>query len=220
MRALLAILSVLSVVLAVSGSAWAAGVKPLNQLTPDEEKEGYVLLFDGKSLDNWVIMGKRKGFKVVDGVIRSEGRSGGRWMRTKRMYDNFILKVDWRVSKGGNSGVFIRAPEKGRTSRAGHEIQITNRPRDLRHCTGSLYGTVAVNARPDESPDKWHNFEIRCEGKKITVSVDGKKTTEGDMDVHERIRNKPMKGYIGLQDSHTSSGSWIEFRNIKIKELE
>jgi len=196
---------------------------PINQLTAEEKAQGYVLLFDGKSLDNWVVMGKNKeGFKIVDGIIHSDSGSGAEWMRSKKEYDNFILRVDWKVSPGGNSGVFLRAPEKGNPWLTGYEVQISNEqpPRDPMHCTGALYGYVAVDPRPDETPNKWRTYEIRAEGKKITVFVDGTKACEGDMDTAEAIKNKPMKGFIGLQDSHGPKDTTIEYRNIRTKELK
>lgn len=209
-------------ILLAFGSVSGAGEQPLNQLRRGEKERGFILLFDGKSLDNWVIMGKPEGWKVENGVIRSEGGKGGNWLRSKKQYDNFVLRLEWRVAPGGNSGVFVRCTEKGNPWVTGHEIQISNEqpPRDALHCTGALYGTVAVDPRPDETPLKWREYTIRCAGKKITVFVDGKKTTDGDMDVHEGIRNKPMKGYIGLQDSHTEAGKFVEYRNIRIRELK
>jgi len=197
--------------------------KPINELTAKEKAEGYVLLFDGKSLDNWIVMGKNKeGFKIVDGIIHSDAGSGAEWMRSKKEYDNFILRVDWQVSPGGNSGVFLRAKEEGAPWLTGYEVQISNEqpPRDPMHCTGALYGYVAVEPRPDETPNKWRAFEIRAEGKKIAVLVDGKKVCEGDMDKVEAIKDKPMKGFIGVQDSHGPAGTTIEYRNIRIKELK
>ncbi len=192
---------------------WAAGWIPAGR--PDGD--GFVSLFNGKDLDGWVVMGDPAGFVVKDGVIRSDGASGGLWLRSVRQYSDFVLKVDWRVSRGGNSGVFIRCTEDGYPWVTGSEIQISNEPRDDAHCTGSLYGSVAVNPRPDESADKWHTFEIRCRGRQITVLSDGVKVVDADGDKVEALKARPLSGYIGLQDSHAPKGSYIEYRNIRIK---
>ncbi|MFA4030299.1 MAG: hypothetical protein GDYSWBUE_001941 [Candidatus Fervidibacterota bacterium] len=191
----------------------------LNQLTEDEKREGWKLLFNGYDLSGWVVMGNKDGFYVKDGAIRSEGGKGGYWLRSEQQYGDFILKVEWRVSPKGNSGVFIRCPEKGNPWETGIEVQITNEPRDELHCTGSLYGLVPVNPRPDESADKWHQFEIHCAGKRIVVLADGVKCVDAHMDKVPALKNKPMNGYIGLQDSHAPAPSYIEFRNIKLKDL-
>jgi hypothetical protein len=180
---------------------------------------GFVRLFDGCSLDGWVIMGDPAGWSVCGGVIHSDGGKGGGWIRTEEQYDDFILRLEWKVSEGGNSGVFLRYPMEGDPWISGHEVQITNESRDTYHCTGSLYGTVAASPRPDESPCRWHTYEIRCEGKHITVIVDGLKCVSVSTDWAPGARHKPLRGYIGLQDSHTGPGGTIDFRNIRIKRL-
>lgn len=194
---------------------WAAEWIP----TPPADKDGFVPLFNGNNLDGWIVTGDPKGFSVRDGLIGSEGDTGGLWLRSARMYADFVLKLEWRVSIDGNSGVFIRCTEQGYPWETGSEIQITSVPRDDMHCTGSLYGSVAVDPRPDESPNKWHEFEIRCEGPRITVLVDNVKVVDADSDTVDALKNKPRVGYIGLQDSHTLKYGYIQFRNIRIKEL-
>jgi hypothetical protein len=186
---------------------------------PGDIQPGFVKLFDGKTLAGWTVMGNPEGWQVVNGVIRSEAGKGGNWLRTNRTYSDFVLRLEWRVSQNGNSGVFIRCKENGNPWETGHEVQITNEPRDDLHCTGSLYGTVAVNPRPDESFGRWHTFEIRCEGQRIQVIADGVRCVDADMSRDVAIRDKPLAGYIGLQDAHTRPGGWIEFRNIRLKEL-
>ena len=183
-------------------------------------EEGFVPLFDGQSLDGWVVMGKPQGWKIVDGVIHSDGAQGGEWLRSEKEYGDFILKAEWRVSKNGNSGVFIRSTRAGRPWLTGYEVQISNEPRDDEHCTGSLYGYAAVNPRPDESYDQWHTFEIHCVGPRIRVLSDGKQCVEFDQSTNEKTKDKPRRGYIGLQDSHSPEGHSIEYRNIRIKPLD
>ncbi len=191
------------------------------RLTVSERREGYVDLFNGRDFQNWVIMGERAGWRIADGVLVSDGGQGGNWLRTIREYDDFILRLEWRVAPGGNSGVFIRCTENGNPWETGHEIQISNEqpPRDDAHCTGSLYGSVAVDPRPDESPNVWHQYEIRCQGKRITVIVDGVTVVDARMDKVEAIRDKPLRGFVGLQDSHTAEGKWVEYRKIRIRVL-
>ncbi len=78
-----------------------------------DENSEIIKLFNGKDLSNWVVMGKQEGWEVKDGVIRSEGGREGHWLRSKNKYQDFIFKLEWRVSKGGNSGVYIRSADKG-----------------------------------------------------------------------------------------------------------
>jgi hypothetical protein len=191
----------------------------------DEKKastaeEGFTSLFNGKDLEGWVVMGSKEGWQVQGGVIHSDGAKGGNWLRSKKEYGNYVLKVEWRVSKNGNSGVFIRSTEKGAPWETGYEVQISNEPRDDAHCTGSLYGYAAVKPRPDESADKWHTFEIQCRGPRISVIADGVKCIDYDQASSDKTKNKPLKGFIGLQDSHSPKGHYIEYRNIRVKELD
>jgi hypothetical protein len=192
-----------------------------------EKEDGFVPLFNGKDLDGWVVMGKPEGWQVKDGILRSEGAAGGDWIRTKKQYGDFTLKLDWRVSKGGNSGVFLRVADKGAPWQTGYEVQISNDPRDEKHCTGALYGYAAVKQRPDESADKWHTFAIHCVGTKIKVVADGLTVIDVDQDRlpapteqgYTDPRTKPRRGHLGLQDSHSPKGHYIEYRNVMIKEV-
>ncbi len=192
-----------------------------SSVTVDDLQNKPVTLFNGKNLDNWIIMGEPEGWTVVDGIIHSDGGKGGNWLRSERPYDNFCLTLDYKVAPGGNSGVVIRCTEDGKPWETGYECQISNQqpPRDTTHSTGTLYGYVAAEPRPDESPDVWHSYEILCKNRRIIVRVDGRQTINVDQDAVEAIKNKPLSGYIGLQDSHTGEGMWVEYRNIEIREL-
>lgn len=187
--------------------------------TAEPDKDGFVSLFNGKDLDGWTVYGEPAGFVVRDGVIRSESGKGGGWLRSMRQYSDFILRVEWRTNPNGNSGVFLRAVPCPDPWVNGFEVQISNEPRDEAHCTGSLYGVAAVRPRPDESADRWHAFEIRCIGPRIEVFSDGVKVVDADAGKVEAMKTRGPAGYIGLQDSHNPGETFIEFRNIRIKDL-
>lgn len=201
-------------VCAVCVAAFAAEPKP--------DKEGFVPLFNGKDLDGWKVMGSANDFKVEDGIIRCEtGWGGGCMYYEKRQFSDFVLKVEWRVSPRGNSGVFIRTPTVHDPWTRGYEVQIScEEPRrDDAHCTGALYGYMAVEPRPDETPAKWRAYEITCQGSAITVKVDGKQVCRLDQSTRPETKDKPLEGYVGVQDSHGPAGCWVEYRSIKIKDL-
>ena len=161
-------------------------------------------------------------------MIHSDGAKGGDWLRSEKRYGDFILKLDWKVSKEGNSGVFIRVSDTGAPWQTGYEVQISNQFRDEKHCTGALYGYAAVKPRPDETADKWHTFEIHCVGSKIKVIADGvtvidvdqKTLSAPDEQGYTDPKTKPVRGYIGLQDAHAPAGHYIEFRNVRVKEVK
>ncbi len=187
-----------------------------------EEGHDWVRLFNGKDFDGWEIMGDKAGWQVTsDGVIRSEGGKGGNWLRyAKREFSDFLLRAEWRVSKDGNSGLFIRATQEGNPWDTGLEVPITSAPRDERHSSGSLYvnphGSVKVRPRPDV----WHEFEVRARGRHISVIVDGIMVVKADSKNNEALRKRPLKGFVGIQDSHTDAGKWVEWRNIRIRPLK
>ena len=121
------IYSVILMLLAIPGVAHAD--------KPQQDEKGFVSLFNAKDLSGWVVMGKKEGWKVQDDMIHSDSRTGGAWLRSEKKYGEFVFKVDWKVSQGGNSGVFIRSTEKGYPWKTGYEVQISNAPRDDSHAS-------------------------------------------------------------------------------------
>src|SRR5689334_5031471 len=80
-----------------------------NTLTPQEQKEGYQLLFDGKSLDQFVIPpGQEKVWRVVDGVIRNESAAPGATILTRDDFGNYVLKAEFRAHPNVNSAIMLR----------------------------------------------------------------------------------------------------------------
>lgn len=186
---------------------------------PDPSEKGFEPIFNGKGLDGWIVVGDPAAFVVKDGILHSDSAKNGQWLRYNRELGDFILRVEWRVGKDGNAGVFIRSQTAGNPWETGHEIQISNQLRDDMHCTGSLYGRVAVEPRPDESPGVWHEFEIQCRGPRIKVFADNVPVIDVDQSKVESAKDVPLKGFIGLQDSHNPTG-WIEYRKVMLKELK
>src|SRR5262249_11112736 len=108
-----------ALLLALAGPAPAAD----NELTPAEKKEGYVLLFDGKSLKGG--HGTAAGFggwAAKDGELCLD--KGGGMLYADGKYDNFVLKIDFKTSKGCNSGVFVRVGNPRDPVQTGIEVQI------------------------------------------------------------------------------------------------
>ncbi len=196
----------------------------------EEKEEGFVPLFNGKDLDGWQKYdAKADVWKVEDGMIVCTGKGGG-WLGTTRDYANFVLRLQYRLTPAGNSGVYLRAPQKGHISRVGMEIQILDdhHPQyaklDFYQYTGSIYHVVAPTQRASKPAGQWNALEIRAEGRQVVVVLNGKKIVDADLD---RLLKDPAvakehtglgrtTGRIGLQ-SHTDR---VEFRNLRIKELK
>lgn len=188
-----------------------------NSLTPAEQKDGFELLFDGKTLDKFIIPpGQEKVWRVVDGVIRNEQAAPGATILTKEDFANFIVRAEFRAHPGVNSALMLR---QGRPQPAGYELQI--RDKVLTDRTGGSFLTgsiVNVQSAPEGTrivPGRWNTFEATLSGDHIVVMYNGSKV----VDVRDTRRTD---GAIGLQSAHPEdpSGAFIEFRNLKVKRLK
>jgi len=183
--------------------------------------QNFVSLFNGKDLTNWKL-DKPGGFEVVDGELITMSFGSGTDIFSDRFYGNFILRLEFLLSEVGNSGVFIRRNPS--VSGSGFEVQLLapwTPWRDDLHCTGSLYGHVAVSNRPDETTGRWYKMEIKCDRNIITVSVNDEITTMADIDTVKTMAGMPFMGNIGFQGNHASKeGQYAKFRNIRICDLD
>lgn len=89
-----------------------------NQLSPVEQGEGWELLFDGQSLDNWKVYNAEGtgSWLVEDGLLAASGTGSDSdgYIITKKQYNNFDLKFEWKIAEGGNSGVLYHVIESER----------------------------------------------------------------------------------------------------------
>ena len=189
----------------------------VNALSAEEQQQGFELLFDGKSLDKFVVPpDQQKVWRVVNGVIRNEQASPGATILTKEDFANFVLKAEFRAHPAVNSALMLR---QGRPQPAGYELQIRDKVLTDRTGGGYLTGSIVnVQNAPDGTkilPDRWNAFEATVNGDHIVVLYNGAKV----IDVHDSRR---ASGAIGLQSAHPEdpTGAFIEFRNLKIRKLK
>jgi hypothetical protein len=185
-------------------------------------------LLDGKTLAGWKVRSEKDiptdEWTVVDGVLKA--KAGNSWLATEKEYGDYVLQMEWRVPENGNSGVFIRVPELKAGEHPwvkGIEIQVLDdkgpqyagklKPWQY---SGSLYGAVAADQSAFAGAGKWNAYEITCRGDLITIALNGKQITEGDMSKIVELKDRPRRGVIGLQNHGTD----VEFRNLRIKELK
>jgi len=172
------------------------------------------------------IGGQKESWKFEDGVLYTAGGGGG-WLSTTQEYDNFKLELEFRVPPGGNSGVFLRAPQEGNPAYLGMEIQIlddyTDKHGKLRpeQYTGSIYDVQAPSKKVTKKAGQWQKMVIICDGPNVQVILNGTKIIDTNVNNYpDKLEKHPglkrTKGYIGLQDH----GSRLDFRNIKITELK
>jgi hypothetical protein len=204
-------------------------------LSPAAEKDGWIDLFNGKDLTGWVIDGpieakdKTEGNKtkplwcVEDRMIRTTGAAFG-FLRYDREFSDFILHVEYRMDKGANSGIGIRTtkfdPKKSTATRPSYycyEVQLLDdaNAKPAKGTTGSLYRYVAPAKAAHKPAPEWNTVEIECNGPKIRISFNGTETLSFDQSTDEKLKSKPLSGYVCLQ----SHGKQVEFRNVRIKPL-
>lgn len=199
----------------------------LLSLGAGQDDEGFVPLFDGKSLEGWETVGGQEGnWSVEDGIIVTKGEGGG-WLSTKKSYGNFVLSLEYRLVPGGNSGIFIRSPHEGDPAYVGMELQVLDDEADwyknlqpYQYC-GSVYGVIPAKRGHTKPAGEWNRMVITAEGPQITVRLNGETIVDGNLEDHSDAAEqhpgiKRKDGYIGLQ-SHSER---VEFRDIKIKVLD
>jgi hypothetical protein len=190
-------------------------------LSCDSQGQEFKSLFNGKDLTNWTIQ-KPGSFEVIDKELITRSSGSGTDIYSEKAYSNFILRLEFLLSEVGNSGVFIRRDPEVPDS--GFEVQLLapwTPWRDDLHCTGSLYGHVAITNRPDETTGKWYKMEIKCDRNKVSVSVNDQITTIADIDTVKTLADKPLTGYIGFQGNHAEKpGQFARFRNIRMLDLD
>ncbi len=189
----------------------------------------FVPLFDGKSLNGWTIESKSgQGYIVRDGLLICPSDGGG-VLYTDRDYSDFILRFDFRLDKGGNNGVALRAPRHDRAPYDVLESQILDNSDPMysgllaTQLHGALYKVTPVTDSALKPAGEWNREEIRAQGRNISVSVNGRKVVDADINA---IRNpKVLLEHPGLLRDYGRIGfmghgpAEVALRNIVIKDI-
>lgn len=209
-----------------------------NVLSPSERSQGFTLLFDGKSTSSF------RGFKkdgmptawqAIDGELRfTPGSGSGGDIVTREQYDNFELRLEWKVARGGNSGIMFRCTEdKNYPWETGPEMQVLD---DEAHpdganvltSAGSCYALIARGRDVARPAGQWNEIRIVANGSKVEYWMNGFKVVNFDFDSAEWKKliasskfasmpdfGKRSKGHIALQDH----GDRVAYRSIRIRKL-
>jgi hypothetical protein len=186
-------------------------------LAEQERNEGWTSLFDGKSLSGWAITGgNQEGFVCREGSIEWNGKGGG-MLRSRDRYENFILRLDWKIEEGGNSGIFLRAPRANRASKIGMEFQLRGDYGEppSSGSTGAIYDVLSPAVNAGKPVGEWNSVEIQLDGTYLKATLNGQTVLDIEFSQHSELKNRLRRGFIGLQDH----GDYVAFRNIRIKEL-
>jgi hypothetical protein len=197
---------------------------------------GWRVLFDGKNLDawrGWLAPGFPGGWHIVAGTLAKEGEVDD--LVTREEFGNFELELEWKIGKGGNSGVFYRGTrEYSHIYWSGPEYQLlddANAPdgRNRLTAAASAYALYAPPAGVVKPFDEWNKTRIVVNGSNVEHWLNGQKVVEYELSSPEwkakvaasKFAKYPnyglaKKGYIGIQGDHDGA---LTLRNIRIRAL-
>ena len=190
-------------------------------------EQGFRPLFNGRDLTDW--MGATDDYEVVDGAIQCKATRGGNLL-TKDMYDNFVVRLEFRLPPGGNNGLAVRTPGPDvNAAYEGLEIQVLDNEapqyaglHDYQY-HGSVYG-LAPAARGYLRPvGEWNYEEVVVDRDHVEVNLNGFKILDTNLDA---VRQQPADGQPHPGASRTSGyfgfcghNDPVAFRNVRIKPL-
>jgi len=212
-----------------------------NQLSAEEKSNGWILLFDGTDLKGWHSYNKKEAMApwVIDnGAIKKEvakeGAHGGDLLSADE-YENFDLKLQWKISPAGNSGVLFLIKELPSVEAysTGPEMQVLDNDghpdgKIHKHRAGDLYDLIASSSEPVRPVGEWNDAEIKLDHGKLDLYLNGVNvvsTAMWDANWDSLVKGskfakmphfaKSKSGHVDLQDH----GNPVWYRNIKIKKL-
>ncbi len=224
----------LLLILAVAWGPFALAAD--NELSDAERRDGWLLLFDGKSLDGWLTSSQKPSNRPVDdGAINPHG-CGGYMMIYERPWSDFILSLDFKLSPKCNSGVFVRTwplePREGKdVGYNGVEIALDDTTTADFYDTGAIYDLVRPSTNAMHPVGEWNHLVVTCDKNLLSVELNGKQVSRMNFDEWTEknkrpdgsehkfdvaYKDHPRRGYLGLQDH----GGECWFKNIKLKPLD
>ncbi|HSO48120.1 MAG TPA: DUF1080 domain-containing protein, partial [Rhizobiaceae bacterium] len=185
--------------------------------------DGFVEMFNGKDLSGWKTTGN---WMIEEGNILTlkprQGESGwqryGDYIATERQYGDFILDLEFKFDKGGNSGVFMRIGDLKDHVNSGFEVQIldTHGKENVgHHDCGGVIKTQGPSKNMVKPAGEWNRYTITLKGSHLEVVLNGEKIIDLDLS-KTGLKDRPAKGHISFQDE----GKLNWYRNVRIKELE
>lgn len=216
-------------------------------LSKEEQDGGWVALFNGTSLQGWHSYGQAApgaAWKVEDGAIHLDAASkksyqtnGGGDLVTDNEYENYDLKLDWKISPNGNSGIIFNIKEDTTKYKeswyTGLEMQVLDNNghpdgKIPKHRAGNLYDLIAVSKETVKGPGEWNQVQIVNNRGKLDLYLNGEHVVDTRTDdeawralvAGSKFKSMPdfakyPGGRIGLQDH----GDNVWYRNIRIKQL-
>lgn len=213
------------------------GGPPGAELAPGAAERGWRALFDGRSLDGWSVEGPADRYRITDGVLEFLSQGGGGHLASTADFQDFELRLDFRIARMANSGLFLRAARDGSNPAfSGCELQIlddfhweevTGTKLQPWQFTASLYGAVPAPERALRPLGEWNTCEVLYRGARLAVALNGR--TLYDVDTHaltpeqgEPFAQRAARGFIGLQHHGAETPGdepMVSFRHVYVREL-
>ncbi|MEO5889028.1 MAG: DUF1080 domain-containing protein [Ferruginibacter sp.] len=224
-----------------TGTEAATSTDTLTNKKDTVSSDGWVSLFDGKTITGWHTYGQTSvnaRWQVADGTIYLDtSKKEGGDLVSDAEYGNFDLKLEWKISPKGNSGIIFYTQEDTAkyksTYNTGPEMQVVDNEghpdgKLIKHQAGDLYDLISSSKKSAKPVGEWNEAEVRSKDGKLDLFLNGTNvvsTTLWDDSWKKLIAGskfKKMEGFgafkkgkIVLQDH----GDMVSYRNIKIKEL-
>ncbi|MBP6589938.1 MAG: DUF1080 domain-containing protein [Chitinophagaceae bacterium] len=222
-------------------------VQPLVSLTDEEKAEGWMILFDGQSTKGWHQYGGAavgSAWKIADGTIyldttsKKDGKiEGGGDILTDEEFENFHLKLEWKIAPGGNSGIIFYVNEDTaiykRPYETGPEMQVLDNAghadaKIIKHRAGDLYDLISCSKETVTAAGEWNKAEIKSVNGKLDFYLNGENVVSTQlwdenwtkMVAASKFKQWPgfgtfKKGRICLQDHDNT----VWYRNVKLRKL-
>jgi len=213
----------------------SASIAADNQLTEQEQKAGWLLLFNGTDYTGWKCNnGKEIASDIMDHAMQPH-KSGGYIIIYEKQFGDFILKCDVKMPETCNSGIFFRVENPADPVNTGFEAQIATGDGTTCHDFGAIYDLVPTTKNASKGPGQWDTVEIKCEGAEISVKVNGELVSEMNTDEFDQpgeraiagdhkykldgksraIKDFARTGYLGFQDHNHP----VWYKNVKVLPL-
>ncbi len=185
----------------------------------ESPEEGFVSLFNGKTLDGWTVRdGPDTAFYVRDGAIVVHESAGfPAWLSSSKQYQNFDFRGEFFLEGWMDSGIYIHAPEHGRPMQSGMEIHLFHQHDDQPkpESMGSIFPTVPPLKVNVKSKGEWNSFRILMDGPQLRVWTNDELIQDLDVTSVPELRYRFRSGYLGFQ----SLSYPIRFRHLRVREL-
>ncbi|MEM1111170.1 MAG: DUF1080 domain-containing protein [Pseudomonadota bacterium] len=228
--------SVLTGLVACGDDEIIAASECVNSLSESEQAAGWQLLFDGADLSSWRSYQEdtlNDGWGIENGCLTRLGLGGD--VITREQFGDFELKLEWRISEAGNSGIFIRGDESGKSIHwTGFEMQVLDNAghrdaKDPSHRAGAYYDMIEPDHDTSQPVGYWNQVHIIARGPAVEFWLNGRQTAAFEQGsaawqaLYEKSKftDRPaygslLKGHIGFQDHWDK----VWYRNIRVLRLD